>query len=150
MIFSVAYLYRLLRGLLYSHISSSCIIFSRSLLQYIQRCVLGPLHLSNIVMIQWSRYNTIVIYWVGDNGRTVNTSTNPHISDQLGTENAGLTLLCWFIIMIWVLVCKNMYRYECYLTHFESFYRNPETVSVAGKWVDTDLIENRFFIEIQR
>ena len=41
--------------------------------------------------------------------------------------------------MIWVL-----------LTHFESFYRNPETVSIAGKWVDTDRIENRFFIEIQR
>ena len=52
--------------------------------------------------------------------------------------------------MIWVLVYKNMYRYERYLTHFESFYRNPETVSVAGKWVDTDLIENRFFTEIQR
>ena len=31
-----------------------------------------------------------------------------------------------------------MYRYERYLTHFESFYRNPETVSVAGKWVDTE------------
>ena len=43
-----------------------------------------------------------------------------------------------------------MYRYERYLTYFESFYRNPETGSVAGKWVDTDLIENRFLIEIQR
>ena len=39
-----------------------------------------------------------------------------------------------------------MYRYERYLTHFESFYHNPETVSVAGKWVNTDLIENRFFV----
>ena len=36
-----------------------------------------------------------------------------------------------------------MYRYERYLTHFESFYRNP----VAGKWVDTDLIENRFLLK---
>ena len=40
-----------------------------------------------------------------------------------------------------------MYRYERYLTHFESFYRNPATVSVAGKWVDTDLIENRFLLK---
>ena len=42
-----------------------------------------------------------------------------------------------------------MYRYERYLTHFESFYRNPETVSVAGniEWVDTDLIENRFLLK---
>ena len=84
-----------------SYISSSCIIFSRSVL--------------------WN----IVIHRVGDNGRTVNTSTRPHISGQLGTENACLTLLCWFIVMIWVLVCKNMYRCERYLTHFESFYHNP-------------------------
>ena len=27
------------------------------------------------------------IYPVGDNRGTVNTSTSPHISDQLGTEN---------------------------------------------------------------
>ena len=40
-----------------------------------------------------------------------------------------------------------MYRYERYLTHFESFLRNPETVSVAGKWVNTDLIENRFLLK---
>ena len=31
-------------------------------------------------------------------------------------------LLCWFIVMIWVLVCNNMYQYEC---HFGFFYRNP-------------------------
>ena len=86
---------------IYIYISSSCIIFSRSVLQY------------------------IVIHRVGDNGRTVNTSTSRHISDQLGTENVCLTLLCWFNVMIWVLVCKNMYRYERYLTHFESFYHNP-------------------------
>ena len=30
----------------------------------------------------------IEIYRVGDNRRTVNTSTTPHIWDQLGTENA--------------------------------------------------------------
>ena len=40
-----------------------------------------------------------------------------------------------------------MYRYERYLIHFESFYRNPETVLVASKWVDTDLIENRFLLK---
>ena len=28
--------------------------------------------------------------------------------------------LCWFIIVLWVLVCKNMYRYE---RHFGSFHR---------------------------
>ena len=43
---------------IYIYISSSCIIFSRSVLRY------------------------IVIHRVGDNGRTVNTSTSPHISDQ--------------------------------------------------------------------
>ena len=30
------------------------------------------------------------------------------------------TLLCWFILMLWVLVCINMYRYE---RHFGYFYR---------------------------
>ena len=35
----------------------------------------------------------IEIYRVGDNGRTVNTSTSPHISEQLGTENVCETLL---------------------------------------------------------
>ena len=29
----------------------------------------------------------------------------------------------------------------------ESFYRNPETVLVASKWVNTDLIENRFLLK---
>ena len=56
MIFSVAYLYRLLRGLIplsiyiyiYSYILSSCIICSWSLPRYIQRCVVGPLHISGI------------------------------------------------------------------------------------------------------
>ena len=67
---------------------------------------------------------------VGDNRGTVKTSTTPHISDQLGTENACKTLLCWVIVMIRVLVCNNMYRYK---HHFGSFYRNPtilEAVSI--------------------
>ena len=66
----------------------------------------------------------------GDNRGTVNTSTTPHISDQLGTENACKTLLCWVIVMIRVLVCNNMYQYE---HHFGSFYHNPtilEAVSI--------------------
>ena len=36
----------------------------------------------------------VKIYQVGDNRRTVNTLTTPHISDQLGTENACKTLFC--------------------------------------------------------
>ena len=44
------------------------------------------------------------IYRVGDNRLTVHTSTNPHISDQIGIENACKTLLCWFIIMMRVMV----------------------------------------------
>ena len=36
----------------------------------------------------------VKIYWVGDNRRTVNTSTTLHISDQMGTENVCKTLLC--------------------------------------------------------
>ena len=36
----------------------------------------------------------IEIYRVGDNRRIVNTSTTPHIWDQLGTENACKTLFC--------------------------------------------------------
>ena len=74
----------------------------------------------------------IEIYRVGDNRRTVNTSTTPHICDQLGTESACKTLLCQFIVMIWVLVCNNMYRYQ---HHFGLFYRNPtilETVSMLA------------------
>ena len=46
------------------------------------------------------------------------------------------TLLCWFIVMTWALVCNIMCRYEC---HFGSFYRNPtilETVSIASKGVN--------------
>ena len=67
---------------------------------------------------------------VGDNRGTVKTSTTPHISDQLGTENACKTLLCWVIVMIRVLVCNNMYRYK---HNFGSFYHNPtilEAVSI--------------------
>ena len=65
---------------------------------------------------------SLEIYRVGNNRRTVNTSTTPHISGQLGTKKSCKILLCWFIVMIWVLVCHNMYRYE---RHFGFFYRNP-------------------------
>ena len=64
----------------------------------------------------------VKIYRVGDNKRTVNTLTTPHISDQLGTENACKTLLCWFIVMIRILVCNNMYQYQ---HRFWSFHHNP-------------------------
>ena len=77
------------------------------------------------------RTGVIGIYRVGDN-KTVNTSTTPHISDQLWTENECETLLCWFIVMIWALFSDNMYRYG---RHFRSFYRNRtilETVSPGG------------------
>ena len=51
-----------------------------------------------------------------------------------------------FIVMIWVLACNNMYRYE---RHLGYFYDNPtilETVSIlASKYVN-----GPFFIEIQR
>ena len=77
----------------------------------------------------------VKIYRVGDNKRTVNTSTTPHISDQLGTENACKTLLCWFIIMIRILVCNNMYQYQ---HRFWSFYHNPRRFRfIVGKWFNT-------------
>ena len=75
---------------------------------------------------------------MGDNRRTVNISTTLHLSEQSGTENSCKTLLCWFIIMIWVLVCNNMYRYD---HHFESFYHNP-TISETVKWAN---MENLFY-----
>ena len=85
----------------------------------------------------------VKIYRVADNRRTVTTSTTPHMSDQLGTENACKTLLCWFIVMIRVLVCSNMYQYQ---HHFGSFHRNPRRFRfIAGKWVNTG-----FFFLIQR
>ena len=74
-------------------------------------------------------------YRVGDNRRPVNTSATPHISDQLGTENACKTLLCWFIVMIRILVCNNMYQYQ---HRFWSFYHNPRRFRfIFGKWVNT-------------
>ena len=76
----------------------------------------------------------VKIYRVGDNRRTVNTSTTPHISDQLGTENVCKTLWCWFIVMIRILVCNNMYQYQ---HRFWSFYHNPRRFRVIiGKWVN--------------
>ena len=75
-------------------------------------------------------------YRVGDNRRTVNTSTTPHISDQLGIENACKTLLCWFIVMIRILVCNNIYQYQHY---FWSFYHNPRRFRfIVYKWVNTE------------
>ena len=86
---------------------------------------------------------------VGDDKRTVNTSTTPHISDQLWTENACETLLCWFIVVIWALVSDNMYRYG---RHLRSFHCNPtilKTVSPGGFDCRGQHGEY-FFIEIQR
>ena len=95
---------------------------------------------------------------MGDNKRTVNTSTTPHISNQLGTENVCETLLCWFIIMIWALVCDNMYRYG---RHFGSFCRNHGAI-YACTWTSVPQTSNFrdgfrlpgstrriFFVEIQ-
>ena len=80
----------------------------------------------------------VKIYRVGDNRRTVNTSTTPHIADQLGTENACKTLLWWFIVMIRILVCNNMYQYQ---HRFWSFYHNPRRFRfIVGKWVNTEYI----------
>ena len=45
------------------------------------------------------------------------------------TENACKTLLCQFIVMIWVLVCNNMYRYQ---HHFGLFYRNPTILEMVS------------------
>ena len=93
----------------------------------------------------WHRIlmTSLEIYMVGDNRRTVKTSTTPHISGQLGTKKSCKILLCWFIVMIWVLVCHNMYRYERHFGFFLSQSNNLETVSVVSKWVDT---ENRFYL----
>ena len=96
-----------------------------------------------------SRHHVLAIspaiknYRVGDNRRTVNTSTTPHISDQLGTENACETLLCWFIVMIRILVCNNMYQYQ---HRFWSFYHNLRRFRfIVGKWVNTGYFFFFFF-----
>ena len=63
--------------------------------------------------------------------------------------NACWILLCWFIMIIWVLACNNTYRHD---RHFVSVYCNStilETDLIASKWFNTDLIQN-LFIEIQR
>ena len=97
-----------------------------------------------------SRHHVLAIspaiknYRVGDNRRTVNTSTTPHISDQLGTENACETLLCWFIVMIRILVCNNMYQYQ---HRFWSFYHNLRQFRfIVGKWVNTGYFFFFFFL----
>ena len=82
----------------------------------------------------------VKFYRVGDNRRTVNMSTTPHNSDLLGTENACKTLLCWFIVMIRILVCNDMYQYQ---HHFWSFYHNLRRFRfIVGKWVNTGFFEN--------
>ena len=71
-------------------------------------------------------------------------STTPHISNQLGTENACETLLCWFIIMIWALVCDDMYRDG---RHFGSFYLNPTILETIFDCLGQH--GEFFFVEIQ-
>ena len=84
----------------------------------------------------------VEIYRMGNNRRTVNTSTTPHISDQSGTENACKKLLCWFIDMIRVLVCNNMYQYQ---HHVGSFYHIPRRFRfIAGKLVNTGFFYSFF------
>ena len=68
---------------------------------------------SPIIQVQIITYiielsKEIEIYRVGDNRGTVNTLTSPHISDQLGTEYACLTLLCWFIVIWYAIICIDM------------------------------------------
>ena len=96
------------------------------------------------IIFQRSLPLCVEIFWVGDNRRTVNTSKGPRISDQLGTENACLTLLCWFIVMIWVSVCNDVYRYQ-YERHLGSFtiiqqFKIKFQLSVYG--VNTDPTDN--------
>ena len=90
----------------------------------------------------------IDIYRVGDNRRTVNTSTSPHISDQLGTEYACLTLLCWFIVMPWVLVC-NRYVYidMNVISDLSTAINNFWDGFDWDKCVNTDRIENLFLLK---
>ena len=40
---------------------------------------------------------------------------------------------------------SGLQEYVSIWTLFDSFWIFPETVSVADKWVDTDLMKNRFF-----
>ena len=78
---------------------------------------------------------------MGDNSRTVNTSTTPHNSDQLGTENMSNTVIL-------------IYRHDMsfglrwYVSIWTSFwiilqqFNDLETISIA--WVNT---ENLFLLE---
>ena len=69
------------------------------------------------ITFQWSLLLYLEICGVSDD-RTVNTSTTTHISDQLETANACKTLLCWTIVMTWVLVCNDMCQYEHHFGFF--------------------------------
>ena len=131
--------------------SCSSMIFSASYIEnpyrlwrgwYLYVYVYTPSSWHHILMISAAVH--IEIYRVGDNRGTVNTLKTQHISDQLGTKkNVCKILLRWFIIMIWFLVCNNMYRYE---RHF-GFFLSQSNNFRDSKWVNT---ENFFFIEIQQ
>ena len=65
------------------------------------------------------------IYPVGNNRRTVDTSTSPHIFDQLGTENACYVYLSSCYDFWFAKICMDM----------NVIYRNAtilETVSIAS------------------
>ena len=72
--------------------------------------------------------------------------TTPHISGQLGTKNSCKILLCWFIVMIWVLVCHN--QIICIdmniILDFSIAIQRIDTDSVVSKWVNT---ENLFLLK---
>ena len=84
MIFSVAYRYRksmsIIERVFYIY------IYIHTLYRYIYR-VLGSIYSLSLPLL------FIEIYRVGDNRRTVNKSTSPYISDQLGTENVPETVM---------------------------------------------------------
>ena len=133
MIFSVAYIenpYWLSRGwylYVYIYINKVYVEFLASHFRDLSCCIskfTGWAIIEELSICRWPR--TFRISW--------------------GQKNACKILLCWFIVMVWVMGCNDMYRYE---RHFGFFYRNRtilETVSNASQCVNT---ENRF-IEIQR
>ena len=82
--------------------------------------------------------------WGGDNWRTVNASANPHISDQLGTEYPCWTLLCWSIVMIWVVVCNNIYRNFGFSGRYQPIWRRFQ-LRVNGSTVSTRTSQRIFF-----
>ena len=81
-------------------------------------CICASQHIA-VFLRKWQQYIYITFEWylplyidiyrMCYNRRTVNASTTPHICHQLGTKHARETLLCWFIVMIWVLVWDDIY-----------------------------------------